>query len=893
MAEKDIILRINTITDKEVMEEFGKVLNDVLGSYEDNIRRLGEYNSQIKQTQAEIARLKKIEEERGKLNETQKQQLANLTAEERKLRQASSEIQQTLKNEEKIRTTANGTMTNQAQLLGKLRMAWRQMTDEQKAANPQMLAAIQALDRHIKGADASIGNFQRNVGNYPGLMAQMGQSVVSMAASVNPAFGSVTQTVMGMTEQFGLTSGAIGAIGGVLAVAAAGFKVFQDSMELTQQVGDAVAIKVAGWEATYDKFIRMVASADFSNFWEQLRRVKEVGEETAAVLDELFERNNALTIAEAKASVEQQRNLKIMRDQTRSVEERKAAGEAYTASVMELAQKRQDIAKQEHEALLANFAAQTGASKEQISWYIENYDKYRNVANKYNADVAAAEEAYKAQQKYIRNLDGAAKAQDYADAQELYKKWQTAKDSVSNLSEEEQKFLAIQNKYNLANDKMTTQLVNSWANVYRAISGAEAATQRAATTVNSLTAQQKRQETKEAAKPAPKGKSKYANVETFEDYQLAIAEDMEKQTTNLAKWLMEEAEKDVTIPQEVLNSAGVKAAKMAREANEWLQNELEAAEAEEAPIIAPVADPSKSPLAKALGVTDEQLTSIKSQALQAAQQIYGSIQQMAQQASQRRLDDELAAIEDKTESEKAILKAKFDKGVLREEQYEKKIAEIDEQAEARREEVRKEAFEKEKRWNMATAFMNMALAVIKALTQLPPPVKWVEAALVTATGTAQIATIASQKYARGGVLRGPSHAQGGIKGYIEGQPFEVEGEETIINARSSEKYRNELSWINSDNGWGVDFAGVRGKSNYRPQFKYARGGVLGSFDFSPAAIPQSNTVQQSIARYNERTEELIAAVNRRIDRLQVKVNISDIENASETKHVHIARASLP
>ena len=889
---KDIVLRISAITDKEVMEEFGEVLNNVLGSYEDNIRLLGEYNTQIKQTQAEIARLKKIEEERGKLNETQKQELANLTAEERKLRQASSELQQTLKNEEKIRTTANGTMANQAQLLGKLRMAWRQMTDEQKAANPQMLAAIQALDRHIKGADASIGNFQRNVGNYPGLMAQMGQSVASMAASVNPALGTVTQTVMGMTEQFGLTSGAIGAIGGVLAVAATGFKVFQDSMELTQQVGDAVEIKVAGWQATYDKFIRMVASADLSNFWQQLAKAKEVGEEVAAVLDELFERNNALTIAEAKASVEQQRNLKIMRDQTRSVEERKAAGEAYTASVMELAQRRQDIAKQEHEALLKNFAAQTGASEEQISWYIENYDTYRVAVNKHLDDVARAEEAYKAQQKYIRQLEGAATTQDYADAQELYKKWQAAKESVSNLSEEEQRFLAIQNKYNLANDEMTTQLVNSWASVYRAIAGAESATQRAATTVNSLTAQQKRQETKEAAKTAPKGKSRYANVETFEDYQLAIAEDMEKQSANLAKWLMEEAEKDVTIPQEVLNSAGVKAAKMAREANEWLQNELEAAEAGEAPKIAPIADPSKSPLAKALGVTDEQLTSIKSQALQAAQQIYGSIQQMAQEASQRRLDNELKAVETEAEREKAILKAKLDSGVLNEKQYEKKIAEIDKNAEARREEAQKEAFEREKRWNIASAFMNMALGVTKALTQLPPPAKWIEAALVTTTGLAQIATISAQKYARGGELHGASHAQGGIKGNIQGHNIELEGDEVVINKRSSRKYRSLLSYINSDNGWGVDFAGVRGSGGYRPQLKYAKGGVLGSYDFSPASVPQASLLQKQMAQQVERTESLIAATNRRIDRLQVQVNISDIEDASNTKRVHINRAKL-
>ena len=851
MAEKDIILRINTITDKEVMEEYGEVLNKVLGSYDDNIRTLQSYRDLVKSLRADISAYNKVIEEQGDLTKEQEADYEELIKLERSYSNEISKLQIVLKNQEKINQSLDGSMENQSLLLGKIRMAWRKMTDEQKAANPQMLAAIQALDRHIKGADANIGNFQRNVGNYPGLMAQMGQSVASMAASVNTALGTVTQTVMGMTEQFGLTSGAIGAIGGVLAVAATGFKVFQDSMELTQQVGDAVEIKVAGWQATYDKFIRMVASADLSNFWQQLAKAKEVGEEVAAVLDELFERNNALTIAEAKASVEQQRNLKIMRDQTRSIEERKAAGEAYTASVMELAQRRQDIAKQEHEALLKNFAAQTGASEEQISWYIENYDTYRVAVNKHLDDVARAEEAYKAQQKYIRQLEGAATTQDYAEAQELYNKWQTAKESVSNLSEEEQRFLAIQNKYNLANDEMTTQLVNSWASVYRAIAGAESATQRAATTVNSLTAQQQRREGKASSKK---------EVEIDASKVFTFKEDKSKvkiATQNLFSAFEEEIDKEL---------AGVQAMRGG----------------------------GTSPLAVALGVTDEQLTSIKSQALQAAQQIYGSIQQMAQQASQRRLDNELKAVEDEAEREKAILKAKLDSGVLNEKQYEKKIAEIDKNAEAKREEAQKEAFEREKRWNIANALMNMALAItnIWATNKGGAAARIAETVIATASGLAQIATISAQKYARGGELHGASHAQGGIKGNIQGHNIELEGDEVVINKRSSRKYRSLLSYINSDNGWGVDFAGVRGSGGYRPQLKYAKGGVLGSYDFSPASVPQASLLQKQMAQQVERTESLIAATNRRIDRLQVQVNISDIEGASNTKRVHINRAKL-
>ncbi|MBQ6870063.1 MAG: hypothetical protein IJO90_06015 [Alistipes sp.] len=844
MTGKDVVLRINAITNTDEVEALGKVLDSVLGTYEDNVQLLAQYNQQLNETSANIKALNKAQQEQGGLSAKQQARYAELIKQERELKQGKSELQIVMKNQEKIMQSENGSMKQQSLILGQLRMLWRNLTDEQKAALPQLKTAIDGLDSSLKKADADIGNFQRNVGNYPQLLQQV--------LPVQSQFGN---SLMQLAQSAGLSTGALGTLGAALGVGALAYKGFQQAMDLTQTVGDEVAIKVAGWEAVWDKFIRTIVSADFSNFLQGLRDAKDVAEETAAALDELFERNNALAIAEAKASVEQQRNLKIMRDQTRSIEERKAAGEAYTASVMELAQKRQDIAKQEHEALLANFAAQTGASKEQISWYIENYDKYRDVANKYNADVAAAEEAYKAQQKYIRQLDGAATSQDYADAQALYKKWQAAKDGVSNLSEEEQKFLAVQNKYNLANDKMTTQLVNSWASVYRAIAGAEQATQRAATTVNSLTAQQDKQKQKTATKAA--------RTQSQEDIYKQYVYDTNKE-----------------MRQQVVNAMDDIAVAMEEEVPKLIQVAM--------PEVSVAPEDNLSPFAKFLGVSEEQLTTIKSQALSAAQQIYGSIEQISKEATQRRLDDELQAIEDKTESEKAVLKAKFDKGILNEKQYEKKIAEIDEAAEARREEAKKEAFEKDKRLSIISALINGAVAITKVFGSTPPPASFILASLTAATTAAQVATIAAQKYARGGELHGASHAQGGIKGNIQGHNIELEGGEIVINKRSSAKYRKALSLINSENGWGVDFANTRGGG-----YKFARGGVLGSYNFSPAPVPQQESIKQAIAVSNERTEAMIAATNRRIDRLQVQVNISDIESVSETKQVHISRASLP
>lgn len=48
------------------------------------------------------------------------------------------------------------------------------------------------------------------------------------------------------------------------------------------------------------------------------------------------------------------------------------------------------------------------------------------------------------------------------------------------------------------------------------------------------------------------------------------------------------------------------------------------------------------------------------------------------------------------------------------------------------------------------------------------------------------------------IARGPSHAEGGIKTFVNGRPAEIEGGEAIINKRSTEKYNDVLSAINND-----------------------------------------------------------------------------------------------
>jgi|TARA_R100000482_G_scaffold122207_3_gene69388 TP901 family phage tail tape measure protein len=76
---------------------------------------------------------------------------------------------------------------------------------------------------------------------------------------------------------------------------------------------------------------------------------------------------------------------------------------------------------------------------------------------------------------------------------------------------------------------------------------------------------------------------------------------------------------------------------------------------------------------------------------------------------------------------------------------------------------------------------------------------------------------------KGGMFKGNSHANGGVKFAVGGRIMEAEGGEAIINKRSTSMFKPVLSAINSYNGNGVKFAdgGILNSGE-----KFARGGQL-------------------------------------------------------------------
>lgn len=154
-----------------------------------------------------------------------------------------------------------------------------------------------------------------------------------------------------------------------------------------------------------------------------------------------------------------------------------------------------------------------------------------------------------------------------------------------------------------------------------------------------------------------------------------------------------------------------------------------------------------------------------------------------------------------------------------------------------------------------------AVSSYNSLAGIPivgPALGFAAAALAVASGIANVSKIASTstQFAQGGILRGASHAQGGIK-----TPYgELEGGEAVINKRSTQRFAPLLSRINEAEG---------GR-------RFANGGILGSTS-SPERLLDIDLLSQRLAESFVMLPAPVVSVEE-INTVDRKVNV--IENTS-------------
>lgn len=178
---------------------------------------------------------------------------------------------------------------------------------------------------------------------------------------------------------------------------------------------------------------------------------------------------------------------------------------------------------------------------------------------------------------------------------------------------------------------------------------------------------------------------------------------------------------------------------------------------------------------------------------------------------------------------------------------EQKIQKEKEAAQKRQDELDKKRKKAQYHRDQMQAIVNGAMAVTFAAMNTWPVPAIPMMALAAATTAAQLAIMASNKpYAKGGLLEGKSHAQGGIP--IPGTGIEVEGKEYVIRKKSTAPNIDILDYINrSERKLNlddfIDFYGGKVKKNVTsisPARKFAEGGSLptlsNNYDFNDRLI---------------------------------------------------------
>ncbi len=162
---------------------------------------------------------------------------------------------------------------------------------------------------------------------------------------------------------------------------------------------------------------------------------------------------------------------------------------------------------------------------------------------------------------------------------------------------------------------------------------------------------------------------------------------------------------------------------------------------------------------------------------------------------EQQLEDNQTLLEEGLEKELKMYEGNEEQQAIVKEKYEKKKAKMEE-------EFKRKAAERDKQLATFEVMISTAAAIMKTwegYADFGPPgfvAAGIQTAFITALAGVQIAAIQSQKFAKGGLLNGPSHEQGGILTNFG----ELEGGEAVINKRATTQFAPVLSAINQSTG---------------------------------------------------------------------------------------------
>lgn len=814
------------------MAEKKDILFQVQVNLNDSIKKIASLTEQVRILKAEEEELKKALEEARKTGFDAQgrsvDELSGLLAANREQQKAyrqeisstSREVQNTIKAEQTYANTLKGKaaqLANEKKTLREIELGQGKLSE----AYIRQRKVVADLNAEVTRLEREYGVHQRNVGNYEsaldGLNGKLGKIKLQAAA--------------------------------VIAVIAAGFKtiqnLFNDLRNTTQSYGDFWKFEVAGWKSAYDQFIAGLAGGQG---WRELignmRNAYTEGKRLAALLDELFERENSLKIEAADLAAEIEREKVATRDVTRTNKERIRSAERVLELEEQLAARRKEIAAQELEARREQLKVRTGMNDAEIQFFV----------NSYNANREAIQEA----QRYVEaeadltgRIASETQVRNYARRAELEQQLETLR---TGLSAQAAANIEIVRKYQLSNDELVSGYVNAYtkyqqvdADLYRLTS--RSAVQRAALIKQMMQeGQNMTAATSQAA--ATMAEDTAATLRRQEEAIRSYAEAVQALMSKLTD--SDPLEESINLVRAeysaltVIISEQVQAGNMSMEEALFYRTALAQREGEEvAAIRKNYADRQaqeeqqqaqaqtlqrqqqlQTDLQMAWDNADEQFRirkdylerELEQEELAAGRraELEQQLSELYRQHTNERIDATMEYVskagslfegwnstlsgidagrvqrwEADQQTQKDALDKRLRAGLISQKQYDDKVAAMDRDLDGKKAEIARREAIRERAASLFSVGVNTAQAIMKVWAEVPVVAAPAMTAVVAATGAVQTAAILSQplpKAARGGRVSGATHAGGGVL-------LETEDEERIIAARPSRAFPELLNLI--------------------------------------------------------------------------------------------------
>lgn len=179
-------------------------IESIIGTRSQNIKRMVEEQNAIRLINAEIKQITKTQGQSAVLSKSQQQRLEQLNNSLLTHKTALAEVRQNLSNNAKLDNVVATSMNGLSQSLQRMRITYRELTEEERNSpfGKELLSSIQQADTKIKQLDATIGNHQRNVGNYAsrwnGLsvsIQQIGRELPSLAYGARTFFYAISNNL--------------------------------------------------------------------------------------------------------------------------------------------------------------------------------------------------------------------------------------------------------------------------------------------------------------------------------------------------------------------------------------------------------------------------------------------------------------------------------------------------------------------------------------------------------------------------------------------------------------------------------------------------------------------------------------------------------------------------